>query len=228
MGRKDKLRRFAEVAAFDNVVEPTTEQAMSGQHPLKGRWNQDHFGRDQPIVLELGCGKGEYTVGLAERYPERNFIGVDIKGARIWRGAKTATETGMPNVAFLRTRIEFITSFFEPGEVDEVWITFPDPQPQQNRRRKRLTHPLFMERYQQFVKPGGLLHLKTDNEPLYDFTLEVAQELNLEVIEATNNLYGPELDTLQTSTREILSIKTHYEGIFSAQGFSICYLTLKL
>ena len=152
---KDKIRRFEENATFRCVVQPEFEEIFRKDYRLKGRWREDFFGNPNPIVLELGCGRGEYTVSLAERFSDRNFIGVDIKGARLWRGAKTATENAMPNVAFLRTRIEFIDSFFAPGEVDEIWITFPDPQLRKNRVKKRLTAPLFLERYARFLKPGG-------------------------------------------------------------------------
>lgn len=172
---KDKIRRFEENATFRCVVQPEFEEIFRKDYRLKGRWREDFFGNPNPIVLELGCGRGEYTVSLAERFSDRNFIGVDIKGARLWRGAKTATENAMPNVAFLRTRIEFIDSFFAPGEVDEIWITFPDPQLRKNRVKKRLTAPLFLERYARFLKPGGAIHLKTDSQHLHAYTKAVAE-----------------------------------------------------
>ena len=159
---KDKLRRFAENLTFECFVQPAFEEAFRRDHPLKGHWHSDFFHNDRPIVLELGCGKGEYTVALAERDPNRNFIGIDIKGARMWRGAKTATERQMRNVGFLRTRIEMIASFFAEGEVDEIWITFPDPQLKSRRAKKRLTSPLFLGQYAQMQVPGGRINLKND------------------------------------------------------------------
>src|SRR5699024_6206658 len=156
---KDKLRRFAENLTFECFVQPEFEEIFRRDHPLKGHWRRDFFRNDRPIVLELGCGKGEYTVALAERDPRSNYIGVDIKGARMWRGAKTATERRMGNVGFVRTRIEFIGSFFAPGEVDEIWITFPDPQLRTKRAKKRLTAPSFLAAYARLLKPGGAIHL---------------------------------------------------------------------
>lgn len=167
---KDKIRRFAENATFRCVVQPGFEEVFRKDYALKGKWNRDFFGNDRPIVLELGCGRGEYTVALGERFPERNFIGVDVKGARLWRGAKTATENGMKNVAFLRTRIEFIDSCFAPGEVDEIWITFPDPQLNKNRIKKRLTAPQFLAMYARFLREGGMINLKTDSVHLHEYT----------------------------------------------------------
>jgi len=222
MGNKKKLVRFAQTKTFSNVFEPTMEDIKDRPYELKGKWGEKHFKNDHPIVLELGCGKGEYSMSLARMYPEKNFVGVDIKGARIWYGASEALEKGQTNVAFLRTRIEFIESFFAPGEVDEIWITFPDPQPK--KARKRLTAPMFIDRYQKFLKPGGLIHLKTDSFPLYEYTLEEAQNLNWNILENTANLYEEKMEELNPTTQQILSIKTLYEGIFSAKGFKICYL----
>ena len=158
---KNKLKKFAEMETFSNVFQPS---ALS-QHPIAGRWRADYFHNDRPIVLELGCGRGEYTVGLSRKYPDKNFIGVDIKGARMWAGAKEAETEGLQNVAFLRTNIEFITSFFTKDEVDEIWITFCDPQ--MKKATKRLTSTYFMQRYQQIMKPNGVIHLKTDSPFLY-------------------------------------------------------------
>ena len=163
---KDKLRKFRENETFRCMVQPSTDQVLNCDHPLKGNWNRDFFGNDNPIVLELGCGKGEYTVDLAMRNPSCNYIGVDIKGARLWKGAGYAEKHGLGNVAFLRTRIEFICSLFAPGEVSEVWVTFADPQI--GREKKRLTSPLFMDRYRRFLKPGGIVHLKTDSRYLHE------------------------------------------------------------
>ena len=170
---KDKLRRFAENLTFECLVQPEFEDIFHKDHPLKGRWHEDFFGNDNPVILELGCGKGEYTIALAERNPHNNYIGVDIKGARMWRGAKTATESGMGNVGFLRTRIEFINSFFGRDEVSEIWITFPDPQLKTRRAKKRLTSPLFLEYYARFLRPDGWINLKTDSQHLFGYTGEV-------------------------------------------------------
>ena len=195
----DKLRKFAENETFRCLLQPEASLVLdkSGNpadglhlkdHPVKGRWNETMFATAQPIVLELGCGKGEYTIDLSKRVPDRNYIGVDIKGARLWRGAKTATEEGLPNVAFLRTRIEFIEAFFGPGEVSEIWLTFSDPQLKSE--NSRLISPLFLERYRKFLKPGGIIHLKTDSRFLHEYTMAVATENNLSVLASTTDLYG--------------------------------------
>jgi tRNA (guanine-N7-)-methyltransferase len=173
-------------------------------------------------VVELGCGKGEYTIGLATRFPCKNYVGVDIKGARMWRGAKTANEQNLPNVAFLRTRIEFIESFFSKDEVDEIWITFPDPHPGGRNSNKRLTSPMFLNRYRLFLKDKGMIHLKTDNSELFDFSKKVAEHNDLELVNSTNDLYEDNISD------DILSIKTHYERIFLKDGLKINYLSFKL
>lgn len=219
---KDKIRRFAENATFRCVVQPEFEEAFRKDYKLKGAWNREFFGNDNPIVLELGCGRGEYTVALAQRFPERNFIGVDVKGARLWRGAKTATETGMGNVAFLRTRIEFIESFFAPGEVDEIWITFPDPQLHKNRIKKRLTAPQFLAMYARFLRPGGGINLKTDSAHLHEYTKNLAQGNGLPVSACCADIYGTGF------ADEVLSIKTTYEQRFLQQGLPITYLRFGL
>jgi tRNA (guanine-N7-)-methyltransferase len=221
---KRKLKKFAEVSSFDNCFFLSFEQARDGGLPLKGKWNSDYFKNNNPIVLELGCGKGEYTVGLARRFPDKNFIGVDIKGNRIWTGAKTAIEEKRNNVAFIRTRIDFIDTCFAENEVDEIWITFPDPQPQKTRVRNRLTNMMFITRYQKILKEGGVVHLKTDNEPFYEYTREVVTENNLEVLDGTNDLYA---DTSQRD-EALTSIKTYYEKKFSDLGFKICYLKFRV
>ena len=171
MGSKNKLKRFSENETFDNVFQPTREEVVGDQFPLKGKWNKEFFKNDNPIVLELGCGKGEYSVGLAERFPEKNFIGIDIKGARFWRGAKTAIETGMNNVAFVRTQIELIHHIFTQNEVSEIWITFPDPQIKYKRTKHRMTNAAFLDNYKKILKPNGLMHLKTDSEFMHGYTL---------------------------------------------------------
>ena len=235
MSGKNKLRKFAEMQTFSNVLEPTLSDITNGgdsgvflDHEIKGKWKTDFFGDDKPIVLELGCGKGEYSVGMGRKFPHKNFLGVDIKGARIWRGAKTALEDKLNNIGFLRSRIEFILSFFAKDEVDEIWITFPDPQPGRNREKKRLTSPLFINRYKQFLKPGGIVHLKTDSALMYEYTLEQVKENGYQLELATDDLYGDAIETFDQDTRDILNIKTHYEGIFSAKGFSIKYCKFKI
>lgn len=228
MAGKNKLAKFAEFSSFTNVFEPASEEARVNEYPLKGKWGTEFFGNNKPIIIELGCGKGEYAVGLARKYPEKNFIGVDIKGARMWRGAKTANEEGLKNIAFLRTRIEFIGSFFGPDEVAEIWITFPDPQLKEQRIRKRLTHPEFIEKYRQFLQPDGLVHLKTDSAPLHEYTLEMIEEEQHRILEATNDLYGQSVANIDFDTLEILTIRTHYEILFSEKGFAITYLKFQL
>lgn len=219
---KNKHKRFRENLTFKNLVQPEFDEVFRRDHALKGRWRQDFFGNDNPIVLELGCGRGEYTVALGEKFPCKNFIGIDIKGARLWRGAKTATENEMPNVGFLRTRIELIDSFFAAGEVDEIWITFPDPQLKKNRVKKRLTSPGFLARYSGFLKPDAVVHLKTDSRHLHDYTLAVAAHNGLPVIAACCDIYGTGY------ADDVLSIKTTYETRFLAEGMPITYLSMQL
>lgn len=221
---KRKLKKFAEVNTFKNCFFLSFEESKNQGLPLKGKWHKDYFKNDNPIVLELGCGKGEYTVGLAKRFPDKNFIGVDIKGNRIWTGAKAAIENKMDNVAFIRTRIDFIESCFATNEISEIWITFPDPQPQKTRVRNRLTNMMFLNRYKTILKQNGLVHLKTDNEPFYDFTREVIAENKLEQLDATNDLYA----NANGRDESLTSIKTYYEKKFSDLGFKICYLKFKL
>jgi tRNA (guanine-N7-)-methyltransferase len=217
---KKKLQRFAEMETFGHVVQPSYDEVFRKDYPLKGKWSQLFFKNNQPIILELGCGKGEYTVGLARKFTKINFIGVDIKGARMWSGAKTAVEENLHNVGFLRTRIDFISSFFAPGEIQEIWITFPDPQPK--KYYKRLTSTRFLGYYKNFLKPDGLIHLKTDNRALYLYTKNVIQVNNLELMEATDNLYNSNMD------HAVLSIKTFYEKQFLSEGKPIHYLKFKL
>ena len=192
MGSKNKLKRFSENETFDNVFQPTREEVVGDQFPLKGKWNKEFFKNDNPIVLELGCGKGEYSVGLAERFPEKNFIGIDIKGARFWRGAKTAVETGMNNVAFVRTQIELIHHIFTQNEVSEIWITFPDPQIKYKRTKHRMTNAAFLDNYKKILKPNGLMHLKTDSEFMHGYTLGLLHGLGYEVLYANHNIYKNE------------------------------------
>ena len=220
MGSKDKLKRFRENETFSCLIQPRTEEVLRCDHPIKGNWGRDMFHNQNPIVLELGCGKGEYTISLAERFPERNFIGIDIKGARLWKGAKYATENAMPNVAFLRTRIEFIESLFAPGEVSEIWITFADPQ--EKKARKRLTSPGFLNRYARFLAPGGVVHLKTDSRLLHFYTEELCRQNSMTILASDDDIYGHGV------ADEILSIKTFYESSFLAKGIPITYLAFRL
>ena len=190
----DKLRKFAENETFTCLLQPSSAEILADgyfslrDHKIKGRWNAEMFDAPRPIVLELGCGKGEYTVALAERDPSRNYIGVDIKGARLWKGAKYAETHHLGNVAFLRTRIELINAFFAPGEVDEIWLTFSDPQ--MRRENARLSSPLFLERYARLLRPGGIIHLKTDSRFLHEYTKAVCIQNGLDVIACTEDLYG--------------------------------------
>jgi tRNA (guanine-N7-)-methyltransferase len=219
---KNKLKRFAAVKEFSNFFEPEIEEVFS----LKGKWRADHFKNENPIVLELGCGKGEYSVGLAKHYPQKNFIGVDIKGSRMFVGAEEALEDGMSNVAFLRARIDFITDFFGEGEVDEIWLTFSDPQ--RKKPRKRLTSPLFIERYRKILKPGGIVHLKTDSDLLFEYTEEQINENKYDCLELTWDLYGELPENIDPVTRDIFHIKTHYEKLFTAKGSVIKYCKFKI
>lgn len=228
MGQKNKLAKWADNLTFGNVYQPKTAEVLNANYHLKGKWNAEVFKNDHPIILELGCGKGEYAVGLAKHFPNKNFIGLDIKGNRIWKGAKEAFEKNMNNVVFVRTRIDFITSLFNENEVDEIWITFPDPQPKDRLARKRLSSPLFIERYKQVLKPNGIIHLKTDHEGFFRYTLEEIEAHHYHLIEHTFNLYGEKIADLDEKTREILSIKTFYENLFSQKGHSIHYLKFQV
>lgn len=225
---KNKLEQFAELKTFHNVIEAPKSEWLQRHHEIRGNWGQRMFGNNHPIVLELGCGKGEYTVGMARKFGHKNFIGVDIKGNRMWRGAKTTVDEKIPNAAFLRTRIDFITAFFTADEVSEIWLTFSDPQPGESRGRKRLTSPLFIDRYRQLLKPGGIIHVKTDSELLYQYTLEQIQEKGYKLLFETSNLYGTAITEFDEDTREILEIKTHYEQIFLARGQNIHYIKFTL
>jgi tRNA (guanine-N7-)-methyltransferase len=211
---KNKLAKWTEFGSFDNVIQPKIGDIASSDHPIKGRWKTEMFKNENPVILELGCGKGEYSVGLANRFPENNYIGIDIKGSRMWRGAKTANEQKLTNVAFLRTRIEFINSFFNTDEIDEIWITFPDPHPGGRNASKRLPSPRFLNSYRSFLKNNGVVHLKTDNLELFNYTKSVAIYNNLEVLFDTDD--------------DILSIRTHYEKLFMNRGMKINYISFKL
>jgi len=245
-----KLKKFAENETFRCLLQPDassvlvkpegSRELVLRDHAIKGNWNRDMFAKAQPIVLELGCGKGDYTIALARRHPEMNFIGVDIKGARLWKGAKEATEESMGNVAFLRTRIEFIDAFFGPGEVSEIWLTFSDPQ-LRGSENARLTSPLFLQRYSRFLRPGGIVHLKTDSRFLYEYTRSVVRANDLQVLAFGADIYHsmpvipsdalvipsgakeslPDLDA-------VFEVQTFYEQMFLKMGLPITYLAFRL
>ncbi len=223
VGSKNKLKRFSENETFSNVFQPTREEVVGNEFPLRGKWNSEFFKNDNPIVLELGCGKGEYSVGLAERFPEKNFIGIDIKGARFWRGAKTAVESCMNNVAFVRTQIELINHIFAENEVSEIWITFPDPQIKYKRTKHRMTNAEFLERYKKILKPSGLMHLKTDSEFMHGYTLGLLHGLGHEVIYANHNIYKNE-----GAPAEVTGIQTFYESQYLEVNKPITYIKFRI
>lgn len=221
-----KLRKFAENETFSCLLQPSAEELLSDgyfslkDHAIKGHWNERMFDAARPIVLELGCGKGEYTIDLARRNPECNYIGVDIKGARLWKGAKEAHESALGNVAFLRTRIEFITAFFAPGEVSEIWLTFSDPQ--MKSENSRLTSPLFLERYRKMLAPGGRVRLKTDSRFLHEYTKAVAAANGLRLEACTDDLYG---DAERLPEPALYEVQTYYEKMFLSMDLKITYLS---
>lgn len=218
--KKNKLVKFAEMDRLPNVIQAEFSEVFRTDYKLKGRWAEEFFGNNNPVVLELGCGRGEYTVALARKYPEKNFIGIDIKGSRMYNGAVTAYNEGLKNAAFIRSRIELIGSFFGPSEVDEIWLTFPDPQMQKT--RKRLTSCRFLQLYASFLNPGGIIHLKTDSNFMYTYTRELVLHNRMTVITDQSDLYNSGFDD------EILTVKTYYEVRFLGQGFSIKYLSFRL
>ena len=245
-----KLKKFAENETFRCLLQPDAGAVLAKEpgckelrlnaHPIQGNWGRELFGNDHPIVLELGCGKGDYTIALALRHPEINYIGVDIKGARLWKGAKYATEHALPNVAFLRTRIEFIEAFFGPSEVSEIWLTFSDPQ-LRGSENARLSSPLFLERYRKFLKPGGRVHLKTDSRYLYEYTQAVCKVNDLPVLISSTDIYGDtlglrprydkcvsvipsEASVSQINIKDIVEVQTFYEKMFLEMGLPITYL----
>ncbi len=223
MGSKNKLKRFKENDTFGNVFQPTREEVVTDQFPLKGKWNQDYFKNSHPIVLELGCGKGEYSVGLAEKYPNKNFIGIDLKGARFWRGAKTAVETGLKNVAFIRTQIELINHIFNENEVDEIWITFPDPQIKYKRTKHRMTNSEFLKLYKKVLKTEGVINLKTDSEFMHGYTLGLLHGEGHEVIYSNHNVYVNE-----GSPEEVTGLQTFYEKQYLEINKAITYIRFKI
>ena len=217
---KNKLQKFSDMETFGCVLQYPRHILIEKGFPYKGKWNSDFFSRSNPVTLELGCGKGEYTVGLAEANHDRNYIGVDIKGARMWKGAKTVQEKGMDNAAFLRTEIEQIEQFFDPGEVDEIWITFPDPQMQ--KARKRLTSSRFLSNYRKFLRPGGVVNLKTDSPFLYEYTKRLVEHNGFEVLAITDDLYGSGL------ADPVTSIKTFYEQQWLSRGKTIKLISFRI
>lgn len=226
-----KLRKFAENETFACLVQPSSEEVILTKegglvlkdHPLKGHWNETMFDAPRPIVLELGCGRGEYTIDLSRRDPSCNYIGVDIKGARLWKGAKYATENALGNVAFLRTRIEFIESFFAPGEISKIWLTFSDPQ--MGSENNRLTCPMFLERYRRFLAPGGVVNLKTDSNFLYRYTRAVAEANGLRIFCDTDDLYG---DGTRFDETSLYEVQTYYEKMFLQMGLPIKFLSFSI
>ncbi len=262
-----KLKKFAENTTFRCLLQPDASSVLAPKapgskalvlrdHPIKGNWGKDMFGNDNPIVLELGCGKGDYTIALAKRHPEINYIGVDIKGARLWSGAKEATLEAMPNVAFLRTRIEFIGAFFGPAEVSEIWLTFSDPQ-LRGSENSRLSSPLFLDRYRSFLRPGGIVHLKTDSRYLFEYTSAVCKVNNLQIVASGTDVYGEGIhvpepsasptpptswappsytaegghgfgDMYPLSVEEVTSVQTFYEKMFLQMGLPITYLAFRI
>jgi len=218
---KDKIRRFAAIKEYTNFFEPR----IGEEYFMKGKWNSDYFKNENPIVLELGCGKGEYSVGLAKHFPNKNFIGCDIKGSRMYIGATEALENNMSNVAFLRTKIDFITDCFSENEIDEIWLTFSDPQPK--KPNKRLSSKSFIARYCQFLKKGGIIHMKTDSDLLFEFTEDEIKE-NYKLLELTWDLYNGLSETLDQTTKDIFHIKTHYEQLFTSKGSVIKYCKFTL
>ncbi len=220
---KKKHRKFSEINSFPNVIQPGYRFPVI-DHPMKGKWKEMFFHNSNPILLEVGCGKGEYTLALARTYPNYNFIGIDIKGDRIWTGASQAMKEALTNVGFLRIQAEHLYCFFDQQEVAGIWITFPDPQPNKPREKKRLTSPRFLNLYKGFLKPKAPIHLKTDNKMLFDYTLEVIQNNQCCLINASDDLYG------QPNNKECFSrkVQTYYESIYLAKGEKICYLSFHL
>jgi len=216
---KKKLIHFQENLTFPHLLQPRFHE-IEKNFRFYSNWNKEFFFNENPITLELGCGKGEYTVGLAEKYPDRNFVGIDFKGARLWRGAKTVQKKGMKNVAFIRAQVDHVNKFFSPDEISEIWITFPDPQV--SKERKRLTAPIFLNRYKILLGPNGILHLKTDDEEFYNYTLEIIEQYHHTLLYSTNDLYHSGF------TEDVISIQTFYEKMWLEIGKKICYIKFHL
>lgn len=218
---KDKLKRFSENESFLNLIQPKFSYPPA-DHELKGNWRRDFFKNEHSLIVELGCGRGEYAVNLAQKFPDKNFIGIDWKGARLWRGAKTGVEEKIPNLGFARIQIQDCVALFGADEVNEIWITFPDPNLEESRAKKRLTSPRYLDRYRKFMTIDGIVHLKTDSRPFYDYTLEVIAEQNLKISKQTHDLYNSEI------LDDVLSIKTTYEKMWLKGGLKICYVQFRL
>lgn len=223
MGSKNKLKRFQENETFKNVIQPSRDELLEGRFLLKGSWRKDFFKNENPLVLELGCGKGEYSIALAKEFPQKNFLGIDIKGARFWRGAKTAIEENIGNVGFIRSQIELVDQLFEENEVDEIWITFPDPQIKYKRTKHRMTNPEFLQKYKKILKPEGTIHLKTDSEFMHGYTLGLLHGQGHEILQANHdvykNIYSP---------KEVVGIQTFYEKQYLEQGKPITYIQFRI
>ncbi|MCX6267739.1 MAG: tRNA (guanosine(46)-N7)-methyltransferase TrmB [Bacteroidetes bacterium] len=216
---KKKLIHFQENLSFPHLIQPTYNDLFSG-FSLRSRWHEDFFKNDNPIVIELGCGKGEYTVGLAEKYPQKNFIGIDWKGARLWRGSKTVSERGINNAGFVRAMVDHVEQIFAPSEISEIWITFPEPQ--MKKERMRLTAPVFLAKYQNILTPDGIIHLKTDDHFFYNYTLNVIKEQGHRLFWASDDVYQSGLGD------DVVSIQTYYETRWLEMGKKICYLRFQL
>tara|TARA_B100001175_G_C19493646_1_gene634024 strand:- start:306 stop:983 length:678 start_codon:yes stop_codon:yes gene_type:complete len=222
LGSKNKLKRFIENESFSNVIQPNRNDLISNLFKFKDKWNSSYFKNNNPIILELGCGKGEYTINLAKLNPEKNYIGIDIKGARFWRGAKTAINQKLENVVFLRTQIELLEYVFGNDEIHEIWLTFPDPQIKFQRRKHRLVNPFFLKIYKKILIKKGIIHLKTDSEFLHGYTLGLLENLNIKPIISNHDIYKN-----NNAPREVIEIKTHYEKLFLDEGKNISYLSFK-
>ena len=216
---KKKLIHFQENLTFPHLFQPGYKEVQSGFH-LRSKWDHAFFKNQNPVVIELGCGKGEYTVGLAAKYPKKNFIGIDFKGSRLWRGCKTVSEQGLKNVAFVRTRVDYLENLFGPWEISEIWITFPDPQP--GKERKRLTAPLFLNKYKTILTKDGIIHLKTDNQFFFDYSLEIVNEFKHHLLFVTEDLYHSGLQ------EDVIQIQTYYENIWLKEGKKILYMKFSL
>ena len=220
MGSKNKLKRFIQNESFSNVIQPKRQELLSKNFNYKGNWNSLYFKNNNPIIIELGCGRGEYTVNLAKLNPDKNYIGIDIKGARFWRGAKTSIDEKLDNVVFLRTQIELINLVFGKDEVDEIWLTFPDPQIKYQRTKHRLTNPFFMNLYKKILKNKGIVHLKTDSEFLHGYTLGILKSFSVNLIFSNHDIYKN-----NNAPDEVINIKTHYEKLFLESNKNISYLS---
>ena len=220
MGSKNKLKRFIQNESFSNVIQPKREELLSKNFNYKGNWNSLYFKNNNPIIIELGCGRGEYTVNLAKLNPDKNYVGIDIKGARFWRGAKTSIDEKLDNVVFLRIQIELINLVFGKDEVDEIWLTFPDPQIKYQRTKHRLTNPFFMNLYKKILKNKGIVHLKTDSEFLHGYTLGILKSFRINLIFSNHDIYKN-----NNAPDEVINIKTHYEKLFLESNKNISYLS---